>query len=394
MLTGKYKGFVLGQYKVLDQIGAGGMGVVFQAEHMSMKRMVAIKVLPGDKANDEESLQRFYREARIVAALDHPNVVHAYDIDQAGDLHFMVMEYIEGESLEQIIRRKGPLPLHEAADYILQSARGLQHAHERGLVHRDIKPGNLLLDKTGVIKVLDMGLARFFEESSTLTTELCSGSVIGTADYMAPEQAVNSHDVDIRADIYSLGVTLYALLTGKPPWADATVTQKLLAHHMREPVPMHVTRPDVPPEFAEIVGKMMAKQPANRYQIPAEVVDALTPWTQPVEIPLPSEAPTETSVKTIIQHRKPTPNAVKRKRWLAPAIIAGGLLAITIVVAIAATAGRGPDSKTGPKDHTPVEVVKQPAVKPVVTVIDKPKIGEIGQYFTNSDQVERLALSG
>ena len=289
MLAGKYKGFMLGQYKVLDQIGAGGMGVIFLAEHMSMKRQVAIKVLPADKASDEESRERFYREARIVAALDHPNVVHAFDVDQSGDTHFMVMEYIEGESLEHLLRRKGQLPAREAADYIAQSARGLQHAHERGLVHRDIKPGNLVLENTGVIKVLDMGLARFFEESSNLTTELCSGSVIGTADYMAPEQAVNSHDVDIRADIYSLGITLYALLTGQPPFASANVTQKLLAHHMRQPEPIQTSRPDVPDELVAIVMKMLAKKPADRYQTPGEVDVALTDWIKTNDI---STAPT------------------------------------------------------------------------------------------------------
>jgi len=394
MLAGKFKGFVLGSYKVLDQIGAGGMGVVFLAEHLAMKRQVAIKVLPADKAADHESRERFYREARMVAALDHPNVVQAYDIGQNGETHFMVMEYVDGESLEHMLRRRGPLPFRDAADYIAQSARGLQHAHERGLVHRDIKPGNLLLDKTGVIKVLDMGLARFFEENSNLTTEMCSGSVIGTADYMAPEQAVNSHDVDIRADIYSLGVTLYALLTGQPPYGNLTVPQKLLAHHMREPNPIQDVRPDVPDELADIVMKMMAKKPVDRYQTPGEIDADLTDWLKQDEI---ASAHTAKSKNTIIHRHltRPSPVAPKR-RWLWPAIIGSGVLAIGIAVAIAATGGKPAPSTTEPVASGPEATVPDPTnvrKMPIEPKLAKPKVGQIRTFDTKGESIERLALS-
>ena len=290
LLSGKHRGFILGQYKILQQIGAGGMGVIFLGEHVGMGRKVAIKVLPASRAADRESLERFYREARVVAALDHPNIVRAYDANKsANDVHFLVMEYIEGESLEERVRRKGPLPPQEAASFISQAAAGLQHAHETGLVHRDIKPHNLLLDKNGVIKVLDMGLARFFDDpNDALTRELADGAVIGTADYISPEQAVDSHDVDIRADIYSLGCTFYFLLVGSPPFGESSVTQKLLAHHMKDPTAIHALRPEVPEAMSAVIARMMAKQPDDRYQTPADVIETLAPWTNPRYIPAPS----------------------------------------------------------------------------------------------------------
>jgi eukaryotic-like serine/threonine-protein kinase len=393
MLTGKCKGFVLGQYKVLDQIGAGGMGVIFLGQHLTMKRQVAIKVLPTDKAKDEEARERFYREARIVAALDHPNVVRAFDVGQNGDTHFMVMEYIEGESLEELLRRKGPLSTREAADYIAQAARGLQHAYERGLVHRDIKPANLLLDKSGVVKVLDMGLARFFEENSNLTTELCSGSVIGTADYMAPEQAVNSHEVDIRADIYSLGVALYALLAGQPPYAGLTVPQKLLAHHMRQPEPIQTHRPDVPDELAEIVMKMLAKQLDERYQVPAEVDDALTYWIKAHDA---ASAPTGKTDNTVIRRyrRSKQEKEKKRRSVLLVAASAGAVLLILgVIIAIAALGDKKPTptvAKDAPAAAPPETTAKPGNVvqRPVV-----PKSGELRQFATKGEQIERLALA-
>src|SRR5262245_8237407 len=282
LLTGKHRGFLLGHYKILQQIGAGGMGVIFLGEHIGMRRKVAIKVLPQSRAIDPESLQRFYREVRVVAALDHPNIVRAHDASRNNDVHFLVMEYIEGDSLEDRVRKHGPLQALEAAGYIAQAAVGLQHAHERGLVHRDIKPANLLIDKDGVLKILDMGLARFFDDpNDALTRELADGVVIGTADYIAPEQAINSHEVDIRADIYSLGITVYTILKGAAPFAESTVTQKLLAHHTKEPPPVCTFRPDVPEQMSDVIRRMMAKHPEDRYQTPAELVEALSPWATP-----------------------------------------------------------------------------------------------------------------
>jgi eukaryotic-like serine/threonine-protein kinase len=311
LLSGKHRGFILGQYKILQQIGAGGMGVIFLGEHVGMGRKVAIKVLPASRAADRESLERFYREARVVAALDHPNIVRAYDANKSGsDVHFLVMEYIEGESLEERVRRKGPLPPQEAASFISQAAAGLQHAHEKGLVHRDIKPHNLLLDKNGIIKVLDMGLARFFDDpNDALTRELADGAVIGTADYISPEQAVDSHDVDIRADIYSLGCTFYFFLVGSPPFGDSSVTQKLLAHHMKDPTAIHLLRPEVPEEMSAVIARMMAKHPDDRYQSPADVIAAVAPWTNPRYVPAPSTTHIRSSA---------TPTPVSRSNLAVP----------------------------------------------------------------------------
>jgi serine/threonine protein kinase len=212
------------------------MGTVFLCEHTSMRRRVAIKVLPVAKAKDPSYLERFYREARAVAALDHPNIVRAYDIDQDEKLHFLVMEYVDGASLQEIVKRAGPLEPLRAAHYMCQAAFGLQHAHEAaGLVHRDIKPGNILVDRTGAVKVLDMGLARFFHDEEDVLTKKYDENVLGTADYLAPEQALDSHAVDIRADIYSLGATFYFCLTGKTPFSEGTVAQKLIWHQTRAP---------------------------------------------------------------------------------------------------------------------------------------------------------------
>ena len=289
-LQGKWRGFCIsGKYKLLDHLGAGGMGSVFLCEHKSMRRRVAIKVLPVTQAKDPAALERFYREARAVAALDHPNIVRAHDIDHDGRYHFLVLEYVEGASLQEIVKRGGPMDVTRAAHYVRQAALGLHHAHLAGLVHRDVKPGNLLLDRQGVLKILDMGLARFFHDKEDgLTKQHDERNILGTADYLAPEQAMDSHAVDIRADIYSLGATFYFLLAGKPPFADGTVAQKLVWHQMRAPEPVRTVRPETPEGLAAVLAKMMGKDPAERYQTPAEVYEALAPWTQ-TPIPPPPE---------------------------------------------------------------------------------------------------------
>lgn len=287
ILQGKYKRFTIGKYKVLEKLGSGGMGQVFLCEHMLMRRRVAIKVLPTTKAQDPAGLERFYREARAIAAVDHPNLVRAYDIDQAENLHFLVMEYVDGVSLQELVKKVGPLPVLRACHYIYGAAVGLQHVHEIGLVHRDIKPGNILVDRHGMIKVLDLGLARFFHETDDLTKKY-DENILGTADYLSPEQAVDSHTVDIRADIYSLGATFYYILTGQPPFPEGTVTQKLIWHQMREPKPITQFRSDVPPEIIAIINRMMKKDAAQRYQTPAELMHDLAPYVA-VPIPPPSE---------------------------------------------------------------------------------------------------------
>jgi len=281
--AGRYKRFTIGsKYRLLELIGAGGMGAVYLCEHTLMKRLVALKVLPVEKLEDQSNLERFYREARAVAALDHPNIVRAYDIDQYEKLHFLVMEYVDGASLQEVIARyaleKKAFDPVRAAHYIAQAAVGMQHAHELGMVHRDIKPGNLLLDRTGVIKVLDMGLARFFNKQQDSVTEKYDDKcVLGTADYLAPEQAV-SNVVDVRADIYSLGGTLYFMLTGQTPFPDGTIAAKLVAHQQREPRAVETFRSDVPAGVLAVLRKMMAKDARTRYQEPMEVAEALAEW--------------------------------------------------------------------------------------------------------------------
>jgi serine/threonine protein kinase len=289
---GKWRRFTIGKYKVLERLGSGGMGSVFLCEHKLMRRRVAVKVLPTAKAEDDAALERFYREARAVAALDHPNIVHAYDIDQEDKLHFLVMEYVDGASLQEIVKKTGPLDVIRACHYIHQATLGLQEAHQKGLVHRDIKPGNILVDRTGVVKLLDMGLARFFNDEDDILTKKYDESVLGTADYLAPEQAIDSHTVDIRADIYGLGATFYYLLAGRPPFGEGTVAQKLLWHQTRNPRPITEYRTDVPPALVAVLGKMMAKDPQNRYASPAELLDALAPFTQtPIGPPAAAEMP-------------------------------------------------------------------------------------------------------
>jgi serine/threonine protein kinase len=276
---GRYKRFeIAGKYRLLELLGVGGMGAVYLCEHVFMKRLVALKVLPTDKMKEQSALMRFYREARAVAALDHPNIVRAYDIDKYEGLHFLVMEYVDGASLQEVVARHGPLDPVRAAHYTAQAAHGLHHAHQLGMVHRDIKPGNLLLERTGLVKILDMGLARFFDQThDNLTEKFDNNCVLGTADYLAPEQAV-SNVVDIRADIYALGGSLHFLLTGQSPFPDGTVAAKLMAHQTKEPRPVTEFRDDVPPELLAVLDKMMRKNPTDRYQTPAELYDALAPW--------------------------------------------------------------------------------------------------------------------
>jgi eukaryotic-like serine/threonine-protein kinase len=288
LVQGKWKRFTIGKYRVLERLGSGGMGSVFLCEHIFMCRRVAVKVLPSAKAAEPSLLARFYREARAVAAVDHPNIVHAYDIDQDETLHFIVMEYVDGPSLQEIVRRSGPLGLERACHYISQAALGLDHASAAGLVHRDIKPGNILVDCTGVVKILDMGLARFFNDEEDLLTRKYDDNVLGTADYLAPEQADDSHTVDVRADIYSLGGTFYFLLTGKTPFGEGNVPQKLMWHRTRHPKPVSAFRGDVPDGVQAVIDRMMAKEPQGRFQSPHEIVEALARWTQN-SIPPPAE---------------------------------------------------------------------------------------------------------
>jgi serine/threonine protein kinase len=305
-LNGRWRGLIIGPYKVLDLIGSGGVGFVYRGEHLRLRRPVAIKVLSWERLGNEVFIERFQRESRATAALDHPNIVRAYDFGRAGALHYLVMEYVEGESLLKLVEQEGLLPAARAADYVRQAAQGLQHAHEARLVHRDVKPSNLILTPKGVIKILDMGLVRVLADDAAPGEAITqAGTVLGTPDYMAPEQAQDSRQIDIRSDLYSLGCVFYFLLAGRPPFAGGTTMQKLFKHSYEEPVPIRALRPDVSPGVAAVVRRLMAKQPEDRYQTPAELVQALEAIAPPA--PEPLSAPTK-GVPT-----PPAPTARDRK---------------------------------------------------------------------------------
>lgn len=275
LLAGKYKGFFLGKYKLLGHIGTGGMSSVYLAEHIRMGDRRAIKVLPKTRVKDATYLARFQLEAKAIASLNHPNIVLAYDIDNEDDVHYIVMEYVDGLDLQMLVKREGALDFSTAAGLIGQAARGLQHAHDNGVIHRDVKPANLLIDPKGVVRLLDMGLALVSAGDEESLTVANNENVLGTADYLAPEQALNSHSVDHRADIYGLGCTLYFLLTGKPPFSDGTLAQRIAKHQTEMPTSIRQLRSDCPGELEGICVKMIQKDPAYRYQTAGDVADVL-----------------------------------------------------------------------------------------------------------------------
>jgi len=277
-LQGKYKGFFLGSHKLLGHLGSGGMSSVYLAEHIIMKHKRAIKVLPKSKLGNNSYLERFQREAKAIASLNHPNIVRAYDINNEKDTHYLVMEYVEGADMQNLVRKHGPLPYAVAADYVAQAARGLHHAHEAGLIHRDVKPANLLVNKEGVVKVLDLGLALFSEETDASLTMEYNDKVLGTADYLPPEQAINSHKIDARADMYGLGCTLYFLLTGHPPFPDGSIPSRIIKHQNSMPPDIRKDRPDCPGELDGICVKMMQKEPKFRYATCQQVAEVLESW--------------------------------------------------------------------------------------------------------------------
>lgn len=286
-LLGKWQGFTLGKYRVLERLGSGGMGNVYLCEHRYMRRLVAVKVPFSRLAEDPAIRERFFREVRAAGLLDHPNIIRVYDVQQEGPLIFLVMEYVDGSTLRQIVAGLGPMDIRRAAHYVRQAALGMQHIHQAGIVHRDVKPSNLLLSRTGVVKLFDLGLARFAESDSGVLTH--HEIALGTEDYIAPEQARDSHSAATTADIYSLGVTFYYLLTGRTPFQEGTSEEKLLWQQARQPPPLRSLRPEVPEELAVVVDRMMAKDPSQRYATAAAVAEALTPCTQ-IAIPPPPEA--------------------------------------------------------------------------------------------------------
>jgi len=276
LLAGR-SSFYLGKYRLLELLGRGGMGNVFLGQHVTMNRRVALKIISRQIGKDHASLDRFLAEARAVASLDHPNIVQAYNVDNEGDRYYLVMEYVEGLDLQRLVELEGPLDCERAADYVRQAADGLEHAHQRNMIHCDIKPSNLLVNPQGVVKILDMGLARLTDRDESSVDDQ-DERVLGSVDYLAPEQALKDTDLDGRADLYSLGCTLYFLLTGHPPFPQGTLPERILKHQMQEPPSIRSQRRDVPADLAAICAKMMAKKREDRYQTAAEVSQALAQW--------------------------------------------------------------------------------------------------------------------
>jgi response regulator RpfG family c-di-GMP phosphodiesterase/serine/threonine protein kinase len=284
LLAGQTFGLVLGHYRIVARLGAGGMGVVFKAEHVHLKRTVALKVLAAEDDGHSVFLQRFYSEMEALAVLRHPNIVLAFDAGEvdvpqgAGKvLRYLVMEYVTGRNLEQVVLEDGALPITAACQYVRQAAEGLRHAHEHGLVHRDIKPSNLLVTPQDQVKILDFGLARLCRRRCTE-----AHAMLGTVEYMAPEQARDARAVDIRADLYALGGVLHWLLAGQKPFpGDRPPLEELLARQRESPPPLRQLRPEVPQELEAIVSQMMAQDPNHRYPTPLAVITALNAFLDP-----------------------------------------------------------------------------------------------------------------
>ena len=294
------------RYEVIRQLGKGGMGVVYEATHRMMERTVALKVINPNLLRTPDGLERFRREVRTAARLQHRNIVTAHDAENVDKLHFLVMEYVDGADLARVVAQHGRLPVKLSCHYIRQAALGLQHAHEQGMIHRDIKPQNLMVTREGQLKILDFGLARFAREQESgkppttaptakqqlqqmAQTITLPGSVLGTPDYIAPEQATDSRNADIRADIYSLGCTFYFLLAGRPPFDGETVLAKLVHHRNTVPDSLQKDRADLPAGVLAIVDRMLEKSPNNRFQTPGEIAAALGEVIESLKDPATSQ---------------------------------------------------------------------------------------------------------
>jgi serine/threonine-protein kinase len=307
LLTGKGQQLVVGPYRILQRLGEGGMGQVFKARNQKWHRVVALKVIRPERVTNPVAVERFRREVRAAGPLLHPNIVRGYDADQADGTYYFAMQYVPGTDLSKLVKQGGPLPIAQACNFIYQAAQGLQHIHDNRLVHRDIKPSNLMIGgpdpalpgQANVVRILDLGLARLMEDDETAPdsrrgalTQM--GAVMGTADYMSPEQARDSRLVDARSDIYSLGCTLYFALCGRPPFPGGTALEKMLHHQLDEPDAVEQLRPEVPPTLAHVLRRMMAKQPEARYQQADAAAADLKPLfidAAPMAIPVTDDEP-------------------------------------------------------------------------------------------------------
>ncbi|MHC5033652.1 MAG: transporter substrate-binding protein, partial [Planctomycetota bacterium] len=339
------------RYHVLELLAVGGMGAVYKAEHRLLERPVVLKVIRPDLLRNSQQAQRFLREARAAARLLHPNIVTLFEAEEIGESHFLVMEYLKGIDLARLVQVHGALPVGEACEWIRQAALGLQHIHEHGLVHRDIKPSNLFLVGTRRIKILDLGLAVLKSEEVPEQALTRAGQCLGTVDYMAPEQWEESHAVDIRADIYSLGCTLYCLLAGKPPFDEDSNTMRKMWSHAHEPAPsIGELRPDVPEPVAAVLAQMLAKRPEDRFTAPVEVAAALEPFAT---APPSSAGSISTTRYTPVSATGVGTTAI---RFLRRPLMAAGLTAVLLVAGVLAAhflgvlgkPGDRGDSRAGP----------------------------------------------
>jgi serine/threonine-protein kinase len=313
LLVGRTVGFLLGQYRILDQLGRGGMGRVFRAEHVTMKRVVALKVLAPAVMQTGRARDLFLREVRAVAQLVHPNIVSAYDANEQDGRYYLALEYVDGPNLDQLVRKQGPLPIGLACDYVKQIADGLQCAHALGMVHRDIKPSNVLVQRRGLqdhspglIKISDFGLARLHSPETSVDAPNHAGTILtkantvmGTPDFLSPEQARCLHDTDIRSDLYSLGCTFYFLLTGRVLFPGGTSLEKLIRQSAEMPTPIRELRPDLPAPIADMVMRLLAKDPDERYQTPMELAAALEPYAVSGPTPWASSPPSSPYLDTV-----------------------------------------------------------------------------------------------
>jgi serine/threonine protein kinase len=310
LLHAKARRLLVGPYIVLDRLGGGSMGRLYKARHRDLGRLAALKVLRRDCLADAQFVARFRQEVAALARLEHPHIVRAYDALYYGKQTALVMEYVPGPDLKQWVGRHGPLAVKRACLYVRQVAAGLQHAWERGIVHRDLKPANLLLAEKGAcVKITDFGLARLATEAASVLTR--TGMHLGTVDFMAPEQIADARSADVRADLYSLGCTFYFLLTGQPPFAGGSEVSRLMRHAEEEPPPVENLRPQAAGEVAAVIHRLLAKAPADRYQTPAEVIDALATMrlgpekASPVGLPqMPTSRQEEGD--TVARYREPT----------------------------------------------------------------------------------------
>ncbi|MEK6236771.1 MAG: serine/threonine protein kinase [Planctomycetales bacterium] len=292
LLKGKHHGFFLGKYQLLSRLTSDEQNVVYLAEHTLMRRQVAIKMLSPRRLKDSSQLELFLQESQVIASLDHPNIIQAFNIDHEGDLYYMVLEYVPGKNLERMVQDQGPLHVDTAVDFAQQIAEGLDHAHGRDVVHRDVKPANLLLDESGTVKILDLGLAGL-SGSSSESARRERGQLHGAADYLAPEQAVGDAKADERSDLYGLGCTLCFLLTGEPPFASDNVMDTLRKHREASPPDLTALRDEVPEDLSAIVHRLMAKDPDDRYQTAAELVEDFEAWQEEHEIDLDASRDTK-----------------------------------------------------------------------------------------------------